>query len=141
MFGKKLIPNFPYVPGSYSTIKLERARVGEKSKYRVPQTEIEALMNSFGIKVSNKSVSTLKASQRVGLAMDLRRQKKKLSNLKKDYYNKKFDKEEYKKKVARVRTKIKDLQLVYFGRLQGEDPYGFRWFDDLGIIDMFKGDK
>tara|TARA_R110002049_G_scaffold77831_1_gene198842 strand:- start:29 stop:3757 length:3729 start_codon:yes stop_codon:yes gene_type:complete len=141
MFGKKLIPNFPYVPGSYSTIKLERARVGEKSKYRVPQTEIEALMNSFGVKVSNKSVSTLKASQRVGLAMDLRRQKKKLSNLKKDYYNKKFNKEEYKKKVARVRTKIKDLQLVYFGRLQGEDPYGFRWFDDLGIIDMFKGDK
>ena len=140
MFGKKLIPNFPYIPGSYSTIKLDRARLGEKSKYRVPQTEIEALMNSFGVKVSNKSVSTLKASQKVGLAINLRKQKKKLSNLKKDYYNKKLDIDEYKKKVARVKTKIKDLQLVYFGRLQGEDPYGFRWFDDLGIIDMIKGE-
>ena len=71
----------------------------------------------------------------------IRKQKRKLSILKKDYYNKKFDIDEYKKKVARVKTKIKDIQLIYFGRLQGEDPYGFRWFDDLGIIDMIKGDK
>ncbi len=141
MFGRKLIPNFPYVPGSYSTIKLDRARLGEKSKYRVPQTEIEALANSFGVKISNKSIQTLKASQKINLAKDLRKQKRKLSILKKDYYNKKFDIDEYKKKVARVKTKIKDIQLIYFGRLQGEDPYGFRWFDDLGIIDMIKGDK
>jgi len=141
MFGKKLIPNFPYVPGSYSTIKLDRARLGEKSKYRVPQTEIEALGNSFGIKISNKSIATLKASKKIELANDLRKQKKKLNSLRRDYLNKKFDKQEYKKKVARVRTKIKEIQLIYFGRLQGDDPYAFRWFDDFGVVDKLKGDK
>jgi hypothetical protein len=141
MFGKKLIPNFPYVPGSYSTIKLDRARLGEKSKYRVPQTEIEALGNAFGIKISNKSIATLKASKKIELANDLRKQKKKLNSLRRDYFNKKFDKQEYKKKVARVRTKIKEIQLIYFGRLQGDDPYAFRWFDDFGIVDKLKGEK
>ena len=135
MFGKKLIPNFPYLPGSYSAIKLERARKGDKSPYRVQQSELEALFNSFGFKVSNKSVKTLKKSKKIELSNDLRKQKKKLSNLKKDYKNKKIDRQEYKKKVAKVKTRVKQLQMIYFGRLQGDDPYAFRWFD--GLHDIF----
>ena len=135
MFGKKLIPNFPYLPGSYSAIKLERARKGDKSPYRVQQSELEALFNSFGFKVSNKSVKTLKKSKKIELSNDLRKQKKKLSNLKKDYKNKKIDRQEYKLKVAKVKTRVKQLQMIYFGRLQGDDPYAFRWFD--GLHDIF----
>ena len=134
MFGKKLIPNFPYVPGSYSTTKLDRARAGEKSKYRVPQTEIEALLNAFGVKVSNKSIKTLKASKKIELTNQVRTQKKKINLLKREYRNEKLTKEEYKKKVAKIKTKIKQLQMIYFGRLQGEDPYAFRLFDDLGLF-------
>ena len=135
MFGKKLIPNFPYLPGSFSAVKLERARKGDKSPYRVQQTELEALFNSFGVKVSNKSVRTLRASKKIELANDLRKQKKKLSNLKREYVNKKIDRQEYKKKVAKVKTRIQQLQMTYFGRLQGNDPYAFRWFD--GLHDIF----
>tara|TARA_E500000318_G_scaffold39931_1_gene38386 strand:- start:49 stop:531 length:483 start_codon:yes stop_codon:yes gene_type:complete len=135
MFGKKLIPNFPYLPGSFSAVKLERARKGDKSPYRVQQTELEALFNSFGVKVSNKSVRTLKASKKIELSNDLRKQKKKLSLLKREYVNKKIDRQEYKKKVAKVKTRIQQLQMTYFGRLQGNDPYAFRWFD--GLHDIF----
>ena len=135
MFGKKLIPNFPYLPGSFSAVKLERARKGDKSPYRVQQTELEALFSTFGVKVSNKSVRTLRASKKIELSNDLRKQKRKISNLKREYVNKKIDREEYKKKVAKVKTRIQELQMTYFGRLQGNDPYAFRWFD--GLEDIF----
>ena len=35
----KLIPNIPFVPGTYSTKKIERARKGMESAFRPDQTE------------------------------------------------------------------------------------------------------
>jgi len=85
MFGRKLIPNFPYIPGAYSTAKLERAMKDVKSPYRVPETEIQALFNSFGIKLSNKSIQTLALSQKTQLEKDVRKKKTQINRLKNQY--------------------------------------------------------
>ena len=131
MFGRKLVPNFPFVPGSFSTKKLERALSEEKSPYRVPQTELEALMNSFGIKVDNKSIATLALSKRKEMEKKVRKKKYEVSGLKKKVIGGSLDKEDYIKKVGKIMEEIQKLQLTYFGRLQGQDPYGFRWFDGI----------
>tara|TARA_S200002703_G_scaffold5367_1_gene6266 strand:+ start:1055 stop:4678 length:3624 start_codon:yes stop_codon:yes gene_type:complete len=135
MFGRKLIPNFPYIPGAYSTAKLERAMKDVKSPYRVPETEIQALFNSFGIKLSNKSVQTLALSQRTQLEKDVRKKKIEINRLKNQYLGGAIDKDEYIKKVGKLMTNIKKLQIRYFKKLQGEDPYGFRWFDTFNKED------
>ena len=131
MFVRKLIPNFPYVPGSYSTKRLERALKQEESPYRVPQSEAEALLNSFGIKISNKSIDTLARSKKIEFDRDIRKQKRRISNISKDFNNGSIDEDEYIKKVGKVMEKINKIQMTYFGRLAGVDPYGFRWFDKL----------
>ena len=81
MFVRKLIPNFPYVPGSFSTKKLERALKQEESPYRVPQSEGEALLNSFGIKISNNSIETLARSRKIQFDRDVRKQKAKIKQV------------------------------------------------------------
>lgn len=135
MFGRKLIPNFPYVPGAYSTAKLERAMKDVKSPYRVPETELQALFNSFGIKLSNKSIETLARSKRIELEKNVRKKKSLITRLKNQYSGGAIDKDEYIKEVGKLMTDIKRLQLTYFKRLQGEDPYAFRWFDTFSKED------
>jgi len=135
MFGRKLIPNFPYIPGAYSTAKLERAMKDVKSPYRVPETELQALFNSFGIKLSNKSIETLARSKRIELEKDVRKKKVLITRLKNQYGSGAIDKDEYIKEVGKLMTDIKRLQLTYFKRLQGEDPYAFRWFDTFSKED------
>ena len=74
---KNLYQTFLILPGSYSTIKLEKGQQrGKMFLFREPQTELEALLNSFGVKVSNKSISTLGASQRLEYERQVRSTKK-----------------------------------------------------------------
>ena len=131
MFVRKLIPNFPYVPGSFSTKKLERAMKQEESPYRVPQSEGEALLNSFGIKISNKSIETLARSRKIQFDRDVRKQKAKIKQVARKFENGSIDEDEYIKEVGKIMEKINKIQITFFGRLAGVDPYGFRWFDKL----------
>ena len=47
---EKNIPNFPFVPGAYSTRKIEEARVGD-SPLKATDSELLAFVNSIGIKI------------------------------------------------------------------------------------------
>ena len=131
MFARKLIPNFPYVPGSFSTKKLERALKQEESPYRVPQSEGEALLNSFGIKISNKSIETLARSRKIDFDRQIRKQKAKIKQAVKKFDEGSIDEDEYIKQVGKIMENINKIQMTFFGRLAGVDPYGFRWFDKL----------
>ena len=131
MFGRKLIPNFPYVPGSFSTKKLERALKQEESPYRVPQSEGEALLNSFGIKISNKSIETLARSRKIDFDRQIRKQKAKIKQVAKKFDEGSIDEDKYIKEVGKIMENINKIQITFFGRLAGVDPYGFRWFDKL----------
>ena len=48
--GQRIIPNFPFVPGSYSTKRVERARKGQDSPFRGEESELVAFFNAVGFK-------------------------------------------------------------------------------------------
>jgi len=129
--GKKLIPNFPFVPGAYSTTKLERSLKGDISKYREPQTEFEALLNAFGIKVSNKSIATLSASRKADFDRNIRVEKSKLKQLKNQLANNAINMAEYDRELGKIYAKIEELTKQFLGRYEGIDPYAIRISDDI----------
>ena len=139
-FSKKLIPNFPFIPGSYSTKKLERALKGDVSKYREPQTELEALLTSFGFKVSNKSIRTLGASQKAQFERDVRVQKSKLKQFKNQVANNQITMADYDRQVGKILAKINKLTNKFVGRFDGIDPHAMTFDADMTGF-MGSGDK
>ena len=139
-FGKKLIPNFPFLPGSYSTKRLERAAKGDVSRFREPQTELEAMLNAFGFKVSNKSISTLGASQRLEYERQVRVQKSKLNQIKNKVATNQINMADYDRQVGRILADINKLTKKYVGRFDGIDPYAMTFNFDMTKF-MGRGDK
>jgi len=129
--GKKLIPNFPFVPGAYSTKRLNRALRGDASPFREPQSEAEALMNAFGFKISNKSFDTLARTKKLELDKKIRVQNFKLRSLKNDLNNQSITRADFDRKASKIQTKIYELIQEYRLRLEGYDPYAVRIFDDI----------
>lgn len=129
--GKKLIPNFPFVPGAYSTTKLDRALKGDISKYREPQTEFEALLNAFGIKVSNKSIASLSDSRKADFDRKIRVEKSKLKTLKNELATNQINMAQYDRKLGKIYATIEDLTKQFLGRYEGIDPYAIRISDDI----------
>ena len=137
---KKLIPNFPFLPGSYSTKRLERAAKGDVSRFREPQTELEAMLNAFGFKVSNKSISTLGASQRLEYERQVRVQKSKLNQIKNKVATNQINMADYDRQVGRILADINKLTKKYVGRFDGIDPYAMTFNFDMTKF-MGRGDK
>ena len=137
---KKLIPNFPFVPGAYSTQKLNRALRGDKSPFREPQSEAEALMNAFGFKISNKSFDTLARRKKLELDKKVRVQKYKLKGIKNDLNNGSITRADFDRKASKIQTKIYELTQEFKLRLIGYDPYAVRIFDDV-MHTMNSGDS
>ena len=128
---KKLIPNFPFVPGAYSTKKLNRALLGDDSPFREPQSEFEALLNAFGFKVSNKSLDTLSRRAKLELDKKVRIKQSKLRQLKRELNSKTMNRADFDRQTSKVQNDIYDLIKEYNLRLEGYDPYGVRIFDDV----------
>jgi len=57
---KRLIPNFPFVPGSYSTERIRRAREDESPLSR-NESEMLAFFNTLGFKVEKTDLSRLRS--------------------------------------------------------------------------------
>ena len=128
---KKLIPNFPFIPGAYSTQKLERALREEESPYRVPQTEFEALLNSFGFKVSNKSIATLTVRAKADLQKKISLERYKIKIARQRLNNSQITMADYDRILSDKRKKIYDLIEEYKLKLEGFDPYASRIRDDV----------
>lgn len=58
-----LTPNIPFVPGSYTTERMIRARKGMPSPYTTEQTEFGALMRGLGFKINEADIKTLSAKK------------------------------------------------------------------------------
>jgi hypothetical protein len=56
---KRLVPNFPFVPFSYSTERIEKARK-DTSPLRRNETELMAFFNTLGFKIEKTNLSRLK---------------------------------------------------------------------------------
>ena len=56
---KRLIPNFPFVPGSYSTERIRKAR-DDKSTLARNESELLAFLNTVGVKIEEADISRLR---------------------------------------------------------------------------------
>ena len=133
-FSKKLIPNFPFLPGSYSTIKLDRALKGDISPYREQESELFALANAFGIKLSTKSVKTLGYAKKKEYERFLRQKKSLGKMLKNDLRSKKITRAEYDEKYGKLIDEIKNETRKVKGMFKGIDPYAMTF--DFDITDI-----
>ena len=126
--GIKLIPNFPFLPGSYSTKRIDRTLPGrpETSPFRTKEEELQAILSSFGFKISDKDLSVLERTKQLELDDFIRKTESKI----KDKYDKfrggiipfaEF--ENFKaKKIMEIREQI----MIFQGRLQGISPAEIR---------------
>ena len=109
---EKNIPNFPFVPGAYSTRKIEEARVGD-SPLKATDSELLAFANSIGIKIrevdltKERRIKTFEFSKRVrGIQQQLTTQANK-------YKNGSISIEEYRKKEKELTDKYNKIQARY----------------------------
>ena len=109
---EKNIPNFPFVPGAYSTRKIEEARVGD-SPLKATDSELLAFANSIGIKIrevdltKERRIKTFEFSKRVrGIREQLTTQANK-------YRNGSISIEEYRKKEKELTDKYNKIEARY----------------------------
>jgi len=105
---KRLIPNFPFVPGSYSTERIARARKDE-SPLKRNETELMAFLNTLGFKIDKTNLSRLKTIK----GFEFRRQLNGLEEQMRAVYNQysigKIDLEKRNKLLAELDVKYKKI--------------------------------
>ena len=121
--GKKLIPNFPFIPGSYSTQRINRAtRDGNISPYREDEPEWMAILTSFGFKVSNKSLDTLTATKSLELSKQIKALDLQLKSLGKQLASGEITMNQFDKKSAKIIVEMQKKAMIFGGRVEGIDP-------------------
>ena len=109
----KLIPNIPFVPGTYATQKIEASRKGMKTAFKADQAEILAIAQSFGFKIDKADISKLKAGKAFELKRKIKGYKEQISELKKKYVKGLLNKEEFNMKAKEIAEKIKEEAAKY----------------------------
>ena len=145
---KQLLPNFPFVPGSYATERINKATFERPSAYREVETELNAIFNSVGFKVNNVSIQKLRRAEQIKLQEKLNIIKAEIKELAKQLREGSITKQEYDAKRQDKVEKIKELALNSKLRLEGFDPALVREpqfildiLGQYGIIDREYADK
>ena len=102
----KLIPNIPFVPGTFSTKKIEASRKGMKTPFKADQEEIVAIAQSFGFKIDKADLSVLKAGKVFELKRKITAYKEQISELRKKYVKGLINKETFQMKANKIAEKI-----------------------------------
>jgi len=118
----RLIPNFPFVPGSYSTQRIARAR-DDKSPLARNETELIALLNTVGIKIEEADIGRLRTIK----GMEYRRRLKGIRDQIRAVYSKHskgaINEEKKDKQLAELNAKFKTLSNTYSKALNMEINY------------------
>jgi len=102
----KLIPNVPFVPGTYSTTKIESTRKGMDSPFRPDQVELLSIAQSLGFKIEKADISKLKAGKVFELKRKITGYKEQISELRKEYIKGLINKETFTMKAEKIAEKI-----------------------------------
>jgi hypothetical protein len=108
---QNLTPNFPFLPGSYTTQALERARKAPPgtSAYSVDRTEAGVLLRGFGFKYDVADIEKLAATKNIEFSKKIRANQEKISNLVKDLNANKINEDEFIKKVRKIEDRIIEI--------------------------------
>ena len=108
-----LIPNIPFLPGSYSTQRIDSARKGKESPYRSKETELEALFRSLGFKIETKSIGKLKTLKASELNRKIKPIRENIRDINNDLYKGLINKKQYEKKLKYQKDLLKKIVSKY----------------------------
>ena len=118
----KLIPNFPFLAGSYATERINRATKGDISPYRTKESELQAIANAFGIKISNVELEKLEITKKLEFDKKLKAVKKDIRELLIKYETNRITKAKYLKDYAKLAIKAEKITEEFGLRLRGINP-------------------
>ena len=108
--GDSLIPNFPFVPGAPSTVKINRAFVkGQVNPFIDPIPVWQAIMQSVGIKLTPANVDTLTTSTLAEYGGQLNSARQGMVNLIKGLQQNQISMEQYEKGILRIEAIVSRL--------------------------------
>jgi len=110
---EKLTPNIPFLPGSYSSKKLERTRKGMESAFRPEQSEFVALMQTLGFKIEKADLEKLTAGKVFELKRKLKGFKEQMDLYRKKYREGVMNEETVTKKINEVAEKMRKIAERY----------------------------
>ena len=113
MLKDKLIPNIPFLPGSYSSKKLERERKGMKSPFRPEQAEGFALLQTLGFKIEKADLKKLKTGKVFELKRKIDGFKEQINLVRKEFRNGVINRETAKKEIDIIADKIRKIAAIY----------------------------
>lgn len=145
---KSLIPNFPFVPGSYATERINKATVDFRNPYKEGETELQAILNSVGFKISNESVIVLSRKAQAELTRKLKVKSSELRKLAINLREGLITKSQYDGDRQDIIEEMNKLAKNYRLRLEGFDPVLVRepqivldLLGQVGLIDKEYGKK
>lgn len=120
----KLIPNFPFIPGSYSTARINRARPGVEnvSAFSVKEPEWQAILNAFGIKITDRTLDTLTIGKEKEFQNIMKGLDEDVRDLEKKLITNKITMQEFDEKVADIAIEMQKQAMIFGGRLEGISP-------------------
>ena len=118
----KLIPNFPFLPGSYATKRIDRATRGQETIFSEKESEFQAILNSIGIKVSNESVQSLQTKMYLEMNKKANKINKKRRSLYRKFSNGEISKAKYDREESKYAAKLEELARDYGLRIEGYEP-------------------
>jgi len=109
----KLTPNIPFLPGSYSSEKLERTRKGMDSLFRPEQSEFVSLAQALGFKVEKADLETLSAGKAFELKRKLNGFKEQINLYRKKLRDGLITQETAQKEIDKIAVKMRELSEKY----------------------------
>ena len=119
---KKLIPNFPFIPGSYSTERIKKART-DKSVLARNESELLAFLNTVGVKIEEADISRLRTIKGFEYRRRLKGIEEQIRAVYSDFNRGAIDEEKRDKKLTTLNKKFKKLSDTYSEALNMDINY------------------
>ena len=102
-----------FLPGSYSSKKLERTRKGLESPFRAEQAEFFALAQTLGFKIEKADLKKLKTGKVFELKRKIDGFKEQINLVRKEFREGVINRETAKKEIDIIADKIRKIAAIY----------------------------
>ena len=106
---ENITPNFPFFPGSYTTQNMEKAQRGVESPFRVPETELFALIKGMGLKINIADLNVLGAVKSLELSRKIKSEEEQIQVLSSRLRNRDINEKEFELKVDKIIKRIQEI--------------------------------
>ena len=112
-FTDKIVPNIPFLPGSYSSKKLESARKGLDSPFKSDLNEFTVLLQTLGLKIDRADLDKLKTSKTFELKRKIKGYREQINILRNKFRKGLINRDTAETNIEEIATKIRTVADKY----------------------------